>query len=104
MSNHVQIKEQTTHYTDRPDNKETPPKIVEDPLNGHIEGSEHHPARHGRHTKSLIDHAIELEDKIEEIKHDVSKETKKGHLDKAHELDKELSEVVQERENIPVEL
>jgi hypothetical protein len=89
-----------THYGDRPDNKDTPPKHVA--VEEHTAGSEHHPARNGRHVKSQIDHAIELDDKIEELKHDVSKENIKGNSEKAKELDKEMSHVMQERESLEV--
>lgn len=87
-----------THYGDRADNKETPPKSVEVPQ-PHT-GSEHHPARHGKHIKSQVDHVIELDDKIEELKHDVSKENMKGNVEVAKELDREMNEVMKEKESL----
>ncbi len=90
-----------THYTDRPDNNEKLPVISKEESK-HNGGSENHPPRHGKHTKELVDHAIELDDQIEVLKQDKSKETKKGHLDKAHELDKEITECLQERQSLQV--
>ena len=92
-----------THYGDRPDNKATPPKHVEEEEE-HTAGSEHHPARNGRHLKSKIDHAIELDDAVEELKHDIAKENQAGNVEKARELDRELTETMKEQENLDVKI
>lgn len=92
----------TAHYGDHPGNRDTPPQHVE--VEEHTAGSDHHPARNGRHIKGQIDHAIELDDKIEELKQDVSKANIKRDVVKAKELDQEMNEVMQEREELNVSL
>lgn len=94
------IQQVPLHYGDNSKNAVTPPQPTEEIT--HIEGSEHHPARHGRNLKGQIDHALELDDKVQELKMDISKETSLGHKEKVSELDHEISEINKERDSLDV--
>lgn len=92
-----------THYSDNPKNKETP-SSSQSHVEDHTEGSLHHPARHGRGDKQKVDHALELEDTLLELKHDLSKESSRGHIEEVKKLDKEISQVLEQKENLDVSL
>ena len=92
-----------THYSDNPKNKETPSLTINQ-VDDHTEGSAHHPARHGRGDKKKVDHALELEDTLLELKHDLSKESRRGHVEEVKKIDKEISQVLEEKQNLDVSL
>ncbi|KAJ3017947.1 hypothetical protein HKX48_003273 [Thoreauomyces humboldtii] len=79
--------------TDRPDNRSAPAETA-DVEPEHTAGSDKHPAKEGNHHKAQKDHLIELDDKIEELKHDAKVAHKEGKEDVAKEIDRELNATI----------